>query len=189
MEASLWITYNDSNETEEFIDMAPRVATVIQFSIVGGIGVIVNVLPITVTIAGYVERNVVNAMIVNLAFTELLLCTSFVFGQSFFVLWREWLPDGGCHFLSFLHFMAAFASFMFPPMLAFNRYIALYKPGVYDRWYTAHRVAIAMGSCWGFCAVVPFAFFLAGKTGKERDYLDLDRAVVDAYLDASRFRR
>lgn len=163
-------TNTTTAETDSVLAFIPtswtdRLLTVGQFCAIGGVGGTLNFLPLVLTIFTRLRNNEVNLLIMNLSAADFSLCASFLFGQTFYILWHEQLPPAGCHFLSFFHFTMAFASFIFPPVLSINRYISLYHNHYYRKIYTKQNVFKMVGLCWAFCSIIPFIFMMAGKTG------------------------
>lgn len=143
-----------------------RVHTTAVFAFFGSWGIILNALPILLTICtSDLRSNNVNIMVANLSTADLLFSVLFVFGQPWYILYREQLNPIGCQWLAFANFLTAFFEFMFPPLLAINRYISLYHNQYYERIYTGRNITLMIAGCWAFCTIVPLVYVLNGIAG------------------------
>lgn len=156
--ATAWVTEEEWQQ---------RVHTTALYVFFGSWGILLNALPILLTIFTLELRaNNVNIMVANVSTADLLYCVLFVFGQPWYILYREELNPVGCRWLAFVNFLTAFVEFTFPPILAINRYISLYNNQYYDRIYTKGNIALMIVGCWAFCAIMPLVYVANGIAGR-----------------------
>lgn len=146
--------------------LSERFPQTLWFAFLAGMGMLINSLPISLTILTELRNNKVNIIVANLASADALAAGSFAIGQALYVVYWGQLHIVGCQFLAFFGYFTCYAEYLLSPVLAINRYISLYHNEKYNQIYTGRNIALMTAGCWSLSLVAPSIFWYGGKMGK-----------------------